>query len=165
MLRRLDRTARTATTHTNGASGGQGLRPYDPDPASGGQGYLPWTSALREARRPLTDGAPEATRPRPPGPGRSSSRALQPGPGGRGPVGGDLRHREASTQQEPQPPSPLWERTGRRSCDFAPRSATADRRPPTAQAAQIHDRQRPPDRLTLLGVKGSWVQIPPSRRR
>ncbi|GAA1626617.1 hypothetical protein GCM10009828_063370 [Actinoplanes couchii] len=59
------------------ASGGQGLGPYDPYVASGGQGFPPWTrAALGWPLRVTTPHAPEATRPRLPGPGRSSGGAL-----------------------------------------------------------------------------------------
>lgn len=71
-------TRRSRRTSHDPASGGQGLRPSDPGMASGGQGFPPWTRALRDAclgprasRR-----TPKAARPHPPGPGRTSSRAL-----------------------------------------------------------------------------------------
>jgi hypothetical protein len=42
------------------ASGGQGLRPYDPEMASGDQGCPPWTGALRDAG-PAPSGFPPRT--------------------------------------------------------------------------------------------------------
>ncbi len=61
------------------ASGGQGLRPYDPGVASGGQGYPPWNpgaSGMAGQAWACPRRAPKATRPCPGAPGRSSGRAL-----------------------------------------------------------------------------------------
>jgi hypothetical protein len=75
--------ALTGESPAHKASGGQCLRPYDPETASGGRGYSPRT--LGDSGMPPTPvahRAPEATRPRWAGPGRTSSGALhldQPG--------------------------------------------------------------------------------------
>src|SRR3954453_18694047 len=94
------------------ASGGQGLRPYDT--ASGGPGSARGPGRLWDVRPgTATHRAPEATRPRPAGPGRTSGGALhldQPDA---------ARPSEAcATGCRPsrEPPEP-WEKLGRRSSE------------------------------------------------
>jgi hypothetical protein len=111
------------------AFGGQGLRPYDPDRASGGRGSAPGPGRLRDARPgSASRHAPEVTRPRPPGPGRSSGGALH------------LDQPDAARPSEAcatgcrsgQVERDLWEKSGRRSCP-------TDRRDPS----QTHKHHRP----------------------
>jgi hypothetical protein len=107
-------------------------RPATPASASGGQGYPPWTRALRDARRDASRRTPKATRPRPGGPGRTSSGALHlDHPGAARP--GDA----CATGSPHRPEAARWEKFGRRSCDEVPRKSDAGQQPPRAPPGRI----------------------------